>query len=51
LIVYGRQQVLEDLDNRRRGIGGELSHVDRVVEHEERRRTERSANQDAEPEQ
>ncbi len=43
LIVYGREDVLEELDQRRRGIGGELSHVDRVAEHEARRREEWSA--------
>ncbi len=40
LVVYGRREVLEELDRRRRGIGGELTHVDRVAEHEERRRQE-----------
>jgi hypothetical protein len=41
LVVYGRESVLHELDGRRRGTGGELAHVDRVVEHEARRREER----------
>lgn len=42
LVVYGRTDVLQDLDERRHGLGGELAHVDRVVEHEQRKRQERS---------
>lgn len=49
LVVYGREPVLQELDNRRRGIGGELSHVDRVAEHEARRRVERSAEEEPSP--
>lgn len=41
LVVYGRDEVLRELDQRRRGMSGELSHVDRVAEHEARRREER----------
>lgn len=40
LVLYGTFDALSDLDDRRRGISGELSHVDRVVEHRERTRTE-----------
>lgn len=40
LIVYGRQAALEDLAERRVGIGGELAHVDRVAEHRARHREE-----------
>lgn len=32
LILYGRQEVLADLDDRRSGMSGELIHVDRVAE-------------------
>jgi hypothetical protein len=46
LIVYGRDTVLLELDHRRRGIGGELSHVDRVAEHEARRRQERTVEKE-----
>lgn len=33
LVLYGRNTVLEQLDDRRAGIGGELAHVDAVAEH------------------
>jgi len=46
LVVYGREAVLAELDRRRRGMSGELSHVDRVVEHEARRREERAAQEE-----
>lgn len=32
LVVYGRSEVLRDLDNRRAGMSGELKHIDRVTE-------------------
>ena len=44
LIVYGRESVLSELDKRRRGMSGELSHVDRVAEQEERHREEQSVH-------
>jgi hypothetical protein len=46
LVLYGREDVLQELDRRRQGMSGELSHVDRVAEHEARRREERSARSD-----
>lgn len=39
VVVFGRRGSIEALDDRRRGIGGELSHVDRVSEHRARRRS------------
>lgn len=41
LVLYGRFDALSDLDDRRKGMSGELSHVDQVVEHHERVRAER----------
>lgn len=32
LVLYGRSEVLRELDNRRAGMSGELRHVDRVAE-------------------
>lgn len=43
LMLYGADETLADLDERRRGTGGELRHVDRVVEHRRRREEERAA--------
>lgn len=37
VVVFGRREAIEELDDRRRGIGGELAHVDRVSEHRSRR--------------
>lgn len=53
LIVYGRESVLSELDERRSGMSGELSHVDRVAEHEARHREEESvhARRDESPRQ
>ena len=42
LILYGTFEALSDLDDRRKGISGELSHVDQVIEHHERARAERT---------
>ncbi len=36
LILYGRHDVLQDLDSRRAGMSGELIHVDRVAEQRRR---------------
>lgn len=47
LILYGTFNALSDLDDRTRGISGELSHVDRVVEHQERARAEREKDRPA----
>lgn len=32
VVVFGPRPVIEELDHRRAGVGGELAHVDRVVE-------------------
>ncbi len=32
VVVFGPRPVIEELDDRRAGVGGELAHVDRVVE-------------------
>lgn len=42
LVVYGRIEALQSLDDRHRSAGGELSHVDQIVEHRERARRERA---------
>lgn len=36
LVLYGRSDVLRDLDNRRAGLSGELTHIDRVAEQRRR---------------
>ncbi len=36
VVVYGPRPVLEDLDRRRQGTGGELAHVDAVMDHRHR---------------
>jgi len=33
LVLYGRARLLEQLDARRAGIGGELAHVDAIAQH------------------
>lgn len=38
LVLYGRSEALRQLDDRRKTMGGELDHIDQVVE--QRRRTE-----------
>lgn len=37
VVVFGARATIEDLDDRRQGIGGELAHVDRVVERRSRK--------------
>ena len=49
VVLYGRDEALERLDDRRRGTGAELSHVDEVVEHRERVRREQEASREAGP--
>ena len=36
LVLYGRTEVLRDLDDRREGMSGELTHIDRVAEQRHR---------------
>lgn len=36
LVLYGRNEVLQELDNRRAGMSGELNHIDRVAEQRKR---------------
>ncbi len=43
LVIYGRAKALRSIDDRSRGTGGELSHVDQVAEHRQRREEEREA--------
>lgn len=45
VVVYGRDEALQCLDDRRRGTGAELSHVDEIVEHKERVRKEQEAQE------
>lgn len=40
LVLYGRHDVITDLDQRRQGIAGELAHTDRAGDHARQRRAE-----------
>ena len=49
LVIYGRTEALESLDARRRGTGGELSHIDQVFAHRQRAQAESETGEPSAP--